>query len=120
MDSIIARGLTFKGYHGVYQSERERGQRFRVDLEIFVDLHQAGYSDQVGDTIDYAHVFNLVEEIVTTRCYRLLEALAENIAQTLLRSFPAMAAIEVTVYKPDAPIEGEFEHFAVKIFRSTK
>lgn len=120
MDSIIARGLTFKGHHGVYQSEREQGQRFRVDLEMFLDLRPAGYSDQVGDTIDYAQVFSRVEQIVTTNCYQLLEALAENIAQTLLRSFPSMKAIEVTVYKPDAPIEGEFEHFAVKIYRSPK
>lgn len=120
MDSIIARGLTFNAHHGVYQEERTRGQRFRVDLEMFLDLQTAGHTDQVQDTIDYAQMFRLVEGIMTTTRFHLLEALAEHIAQNLLQSFRAMQGVEVTVYKPDAPVEGEFDYFAVKIFRLQK
>jgi dihydroneopterin aldolase len=118
MDSIIARGLTFKAYHGLYEHETQQGQEFRVDLEIFAELSKAGQSDQIEDTIDYAQAFKIVEEIVTATRVTLIETLAENIAQALLCSFPLMKAIEVTVYKPEAPVAGEFEYFAVKIFRS--
>ncbi|MEQ8202053.1 MAG: dihydroneopterin aldolase [Syntrophomonadaceae bacterium] len=118
MDSIIARGLTFRAYHGLYEQERQQGQDFRVDLEMFADLAGAGQSDRIEDTIDYARVFRLVEEIVTATRFNLIEALAENIAHSLLASFPRLKAIEVMVYKPEAPVQGEFEYFAVKIFRS--
>jgi dihydroneopterin aldolase len=46
----------------------------------------------------------------------LLEALAERIAQKLLQNFP-LSVVDVTIYKPEAPVEGEFDYFAVKIRR---
>ncbi len=118
MDSIIARGLTFRAYHGLYEQEKQQGQEFRVDLEMFAELSKAGQSDQIEDTIDYARVFKIVEEIISAPRCNLIEALAENIAQALLSSFMLMKAVEVTVYKPDAPVPGEFEYFAVKISRT--
>ena len=117
MDSIIARGLTFKAFHGLHEQEREKGQDFKVDLEMFVDLTKAGQSDRLEDTIDYARVFSLVEEIVTATRFDLIEALAENVAQSLLSVFPPLQAIEVTVFKPEAPVQGRFDYFAVKILR---
>jgi dihydroneopterin aldolase len=38
----------------------------------------------------------------------------------LLSTFPLMDSLEVTVYKPEAPVQGEFEYFAVKIRRFQK
>jgi dihydroneopterin aldolase len=120
MDSIIARGMTFQGCHGVMGQEKINPQTFKVDLEMFLDLQTAGKNDDLQSTINYDQVFHLVEIIVTEESYALIEALAEQIAQALLFAFPLMDSLDVTVYKPEAPVQGDFEYFAVKIKRFQK
>lgn len=116
MDCIIARGLNFKACHGVLTSEKICPQPFRVDLELYLDLRAAGRQDDLSLSVDYDRVYHAVNEVMTGPSCNLLEALAEKIAQTLLRKFP-FAEVAVTVYKPEAPVEGEFDYFAVQIRR---
>ena len=116
MDCIIAKGLTFKACHGVLSSEKICPQPFRVDLELYLDLQAAGRQDDLSLSVDYDRVYQVLNEIMTGPSCNLLEALAEKIAQTLLRKFPLIEA-DVTVYKPEAPVEGEFDYFAVKVRR---
>lgn len=113
------KGLAFQGAHGVLPHEKEQLQRFVVDLELFLDLQAAGRADDLTLTVNYDEVFHQVERIVTQESYNLIEALAENIAAFLLLKFP-LTSVEVTVYKPEAPVTGEFDYFAVKIKRSQK
>ncbi len=117
MDSIIARGLSFKACHGVLDSEKTCPQPFQVDLELFIDLQGAGQQDDLNLTVDYDQVYHLVQSIVEGPSCNLIEALAEKIAQALLKKYPLLG-VEVTVYKPEAPVKGEFQYFAVKIRRS--
>jgi dihydroneopterin aldolase len=116
MDRIMARGMTFKGCHGVLDFERTQPQTFKVDADLFLDTSLAGHSDDIRNTVSYADVFALVKNIVEKESYQLLEALAENIAAALLQQFP-VEGVEITVYKPEAPVEGEFEYFGVSILR---
>ncbi|MGI5911248.1 MAG: dihydroneopterin aldolase [Syntrophomonadaceae bacterium] len=117
MDSILANGLTFTGCHGVLTAEKRSPQVFKVDLELFMDLHAAGQQDDLALTVDYAQVYEVVRKIVQGPACNLLETLAEKIAQAILGEFPVIE-VEVTVYKPEAPVEGKFGYFAVKIRRS--
>ena len=112
MDSIIARGLTFFGVHGILPEEKEK-QPFVVDLEMFLDLSVAGESDNLEDTVDYSQVFYIVESIVEQESYNLIETLAENIAAALLKDFP-LSAVEVLVSKPQAPVKGKFDNSGKK------
>lgn len=114
----MARGLAFKGCHGVLSAEKTNPQPFRVDLEMYLDLRAAGQQDELSLTVDYAAVFEQVRKIVEEESYNLIEALAENIAASLLYRFP-LAGVKVTVYKPQAPVAGDFEYFAVIIERFT-
>lgn len=119
MDKIIARGLTFSGCHGVLPREKTIPQKFIVDLEMHLDLREAGLRDNLELTVNYDEVFHQVKSIVENESYNLIEALAEKIAGVLLNKFP-LQVVEVTLYKPDAPVEGEFDYFAVKIKREKK
>lgn len=116
MDKIIARGMTFKACHGVLAEEKTQAQPFKVDLDMYLDLHQAGKSDNLNDTVSYAEVFEQVKRIVENESYDLIEALAENIAASLLLRFP-LKGVKLTVFKPEAPVDGDFDYFAVQIER---
>ena len=119
MDKIMARGLTFTACHGVLATEKVVPQTFKLDLDLFLDLGAAGMSDDLNDTVSYAEVFEQVRKIVENESYNLLEALAENIAAALLCDYP-LQGVEVTIYKPDAPVNGIFDYFAVNIKRFRK
>lgn len=120
MDKIIAKGLTFKACHGVTAAEKLRPQKFLVDLELGLDLARAGLSDQLDQSVDYDQAYRVVQQIVTGRSHNLIESLAEEIAAALLDGFSLLQEVEVTVYKPEAPVEGEFDYFAVQIRRFSK
>jgi dihydroneopterin aldolase len=103
-------GLTLFGRHGVLESEREQGQRFLVDLWLEVP-ETAGGSDRIEDAVDYREVVRVVQETSNAVRYRLLEALATQIAERLLERFPLEAA-RVRVRKPDVQLELPVEHTA--------
>ncbi|KUG04999.1 dihydroneopterin aldolase [hydrocarbon metagenome] len=119
MDKIIARGLVFYGKHGVLETEKNIPQRFEVDIILHKDLKDAAAQDDLDHTVNYADIFYNVRKIVETESYNLIETLAENIANMILAEY-AVENVEVTVYKPCAPVDGEFKYFAVKIERGRK
>lgn len=119
MDKIIAKGLKFTAYHGALPQEKLHPQPFIIDLELTVDLRAAGKSDHLIDTINYAEVYEIVKKIVLEKSYNLIEALAENIAAALLKNLP-LKEVKVKICKPEAPINGEFDYFAVEISRFFK
>lgn len=118
MDKILIKGLEFMACHGVMPQERLTPQKFIIDLELYKDLSLAGQSDDLANTVDYAHVFEEVKEIVENNSFNLIEKMAEYIAQVILEKHP-IKAIKVVAYKPNAPIKGSFGYFAVEIFRKS-
>ena len=110
-DKIHLNGMVFYGYHGVSQAEQELGQRFVVDLEVERDLRPAGLSDDLRDTINYSLMYELVKEVIEGPSRRLLESLAETIAQRLLDRF-GVDAVTVMVKKPEVPMKGSILDFA--------
>lgn len=119
MDKIILEGMEFFGYHGARPEEKTLGQRFIVDVELFLDLRQAGETDNLDYTVNYAQVFELVQSIVCGRSRQLIESLAEAIAGALLAQFPVDEVL-VRVKKPQAPLPGRFAWAAVEIVRKKK
>ncbi|MDV6011425.1 dihydroneopterin aldolase [Haloechinothrix sp. LS1_15] len=112
---IALRGLRATGYHGYFDWERQRGQEFVVDVVLWADLERAQRSDELVDTIDYGAVAERVAAIVTGAPYRLIEALAGRIADEVLTA--GGQRVEVTVHKPEAPIEVGFDDVSVTVSR---
>ena len=52
-DRISLTGITAFGHHGVFDFERQQGQRFVVDVNCTLDLAPAASADDLGQTIDY-------------------------------------------------------------------
>lgn len=116
-DRIRVLGLEFHGFHGVPAPERELGHRYRVDVELELDLRAAGETDDVQATVDYAAAARAVVEEGTGPSVRLVETLAERIAARLLREFPPVEAVEVEVAKLHPPAPLPIQAAAVRIRR---
>lgn len=118
MDRVIMSNLAFYGYHGVMTEENTLGQKFFLDIEMYADLKQAGNTDNVEDTIHYGEAYEIVKDIVENKRFKLIEALAENIASSILEKFEKVKEINVRVKKPEAPVPGIYDYFGVEIRRA--
>ncbi|HZJ84197.1 MAG TPA: dihydroneopterin aldolase [Syntrophomonadaceae bacterium] len=118
MDKILIKGLEFVACHGVMPEEKVIAQKFIIDLELHKDLTLAGQTDDLSNTINYVHIYEEVKDIVENNSFNLIEKMAEHIAQVILEKH-LIEAIKVVVYKPNAPIKGRFDYFAVEIFRKS-
>jgi dihydroneopterin aldolase len=112
--AITLTGLRARGYHGVYESERENGQEFVVDAVLELDLSAAAASDQVSGTVDYGALAGRLVAVVTGPPVNLIETLATRLLEVCLAD-DRVAAATVTVHKPQAPIRHEFADVAVTL-----
>ncbi|NUP58718.1 MAG: dihydroneopterin aldolase [Pseudarthrobacter sp.] len=117
MDRITLTGVTAVGHHGVFDFERREGQPFVVDVVLHLDFTKAAESDDVTDTAHYGEVAQRITDWISGEPLNLIEALAVRIADSLLSEFPLLA-VDVTVHKPQAPIEVPFGDVAVTVHRA--
>lgn len=118
MDKILLKNLGFYGYHGVLKEESVLGQKFFIDIELYVDTKEAGIKDDMNKSVSYADVYEVVKIIAEDKRFNLIEALAENISIEVLEKFELVKEIMVRVKKPEAPVKGIYDYFGVEIRRS--
>ena len=116
-DRLSVLGIEAVGHHGVFDFERRDGQVFKVDLSLGIDTRSAALSDDLKDTVDYGSLVAAVKQAVEQAPVDLIEKLARRIADICLAD-PRVQWTEVTVHKPDAPIEATFSDVALTIHRS--
>jgi dihydroneopterin aldolase len=116
-DRIFISGLSLHAYHGVVPYEGRVGQTFTIDLKLDIDLSTAARSDKVADTVSYDQVVAAATEAFTAQKFKLIEAAAGSVADTVLARFSRVRAIEVTIHKPHAPIAATFSDVGVTLLR---
>src|SRR5258708_39159256 len=84
---IRLEGLSVFGHHGARPYEKEAGQRLEVDLELDPTDDRSEKSDKLADAVDYDELYKTVREVVETKSFHLLEALAAATAETILERF---------------------------------
>jgi len=117
-DRIILADLAFYGYHGVMLEENKLGQRFRIDLELGLDMTEAARSDDVSATVSYAHVYDLVKEAFEEKRFKLIEALGHHIIVRLFNRFDRLDWVRIKVRKPEAPLPIVAGEAAIEIVRA--
>lgn len=118
-DRIELRGLTVRGYHGVFDHERRDGQDFVVDITLWIDLAAAARSDDLVDTVDYGVLAQRAAAVVAGPPRQLIETVAAEIAEDVMTD-QRVHAVEVVVHKPSAPIPLDFADVAVVARRSRR
>ncbi len=113
-DAIVLNDLRVKTLVGIWDWERKIRQVVSIDLEMGVDITRASTSDSIEDTLNYKNVAKRVQSFVGESEFRLVETLAERIAELVLSEFQ-LPWIQVYVKKPGA-IRGA-ENVGIRIRR---
>ncbi|MCU7558377.1 dihydroneopterin aldolase [Macrococcus capreoli] len=116
MDKIFLNGMQFYAYHGVFEAENQIGQIFVVDVELDVDLKQAGETDALEHTVNYGLVYEDIKAEMAIQS-KLLEHVAERIAKILFNHYNQIMALKVKITKMNPPIPGVYDGVGIEIHR---
>jgi dihydroneopterin aldolase/2-amino-4-hydroxy-6-hydroxymethyldihydropteridine diphosphokinase len=117
MDRIEIRGLTVVTVVGVLPHERDTAQPVEIDVDLYVDLHDAGGSDDLADTADYGDVAQQIAAVVRESKDHLLERLAERICEVALAT-SSVEAVDVALRKIRPPVAEVLGSTGVRMRRS--
>lgn len=112
-DAIRIEDLEVHYRVGVPEAERATPQRLLLTLEMRLDFARAAAGDDLTRTIDYHAVSRRLLALGEGRQWRLIETLAVEIAELVLREF-GPERVEVEVKKFILP---ETRHVAVRVER---
>ena len=113
-EEVNLKDVRFHAFHGVMPQETKVGADFIVNLRIGYPLEQAIESDEVGDTLNYAEVYDLVKQEMKQPS-KLLEHVAGRIVQTIGQHFPLVTSIDLTLMKQNPPMGADIEGAGVEI-----
>lgn len=116
-DRIEVKGLRVLGVHGLLAEERERAQPFELDFELWLDLEQAGRTDDLQATADYGALAAAAADVVARRSFGLLESVATTVADVLLEQERRASRVSVTVRKVRPPLPLDVGSVGVRIDR---
>lgn len=100
-DKIHIRDLCMRCIIGLNDWEREKKQDVIINITLHADVSAAGQSDDIADTVDYKRIKQAVIDLVEGSSYKLVELLAERIAETCLANERVKRA-DVCIDKPGA------------------
>ncbi|MBP6063483.1 MAG: 2-amino-4-hydroxy-6-hydroxymethyldihydropteridine diphosphokinase [Fusobacteriaceae bacterium] len=117
MDKIIINNLEIIANHGVFQEEKNIGQKFIISVEMKLSTRKAGVTDELQYSTHYGEVADDIEKLFTSKSNDLLEKCAEEIAEMILLKYRLVKEVKVSIKKPWAPIKKIFENVEIIIER---
>lgn len=100
-DKVLIEGLKADAVIGIYDWEKSIRQPLLIDLTMAWNNQKPALSDKIEDALDYEAVSNAVLELVESQPFELIERVAEEIADLVLKKF-AMPHVRIRVTKPTA------------------
>ena len=115
-DRVHGNGFSYDVRIGFHEYERHIHQRIVIDGEAETTWRDAAEADRPRDIVDY-YVANLkIAAKIQAKEYRLIETVAEEVAELLVREFPVdRVRVKVTKAPFDMPNVGSV---AVECWRS--
>ncbi|MDJ0616945.1 MAG: dihydroneopterin aldolase [Calothrix sp. MO_192.B10] len=118
MDCIHVTGIRAYGYTGYLPEEQVLGQRFEVDVKLWLDISPAAKTDNIEKTVDYRSIITLVKDLVKTSKFVLIERLVETLADSILKQSDRITQVQVILSKPAAPIPDFGGKISIDVTRS--
>ena len=101
MDKIFVTDLRVDAIVGIWDWERAMTQTVSIDLEMAWDIRHAAETDDIEATLDYRAVAKRVAAFVEESRFKLIETMAENIAELIQKEF-SVTWLSVSIRKPSA------------------
>ena len=115
MNEIQIRGLEFEACHGVNPDEKTAPQKFVIDADIKTDFYTAAKDDDICGTVNYAKACKALAMAVQGNVFNLIEKLAYECAFCIMENFDRVERVDVTVKKPEAPMNKKFDYVAARV-----
>ncbi|MDJ0981096.1 MAG: dihydroneopterin aldolase [Kiloniellales bacterium] len=96
---IFIRDLQLPCRIGVTKSERRNRQRLAINLDLEIEPRRVR-KDRIGEVVDYTDIIAEVRSIALESEFRLLESLAERLAQACF-AHPRICGVQVRIEKLD-------------------
>ena len=117
MDKVFLKNVEIFANHGVFQEEKTLGQKFILDIELFLDTKEAGLTGDLTKSVHYGELCHRIEEEFTKESYDLIETAAQKAADYILYNYEIVHNVKVTLKKPWAPIGRHLDYAGVQIER---
>ena len=114
-DTIEIRRLRVDAFVGVPDEERAAVQTLLITVVMVPTNGFDGLDDDIARTVDYHAVALEIERVVDERPRKLIETLAVELAEHLLRGYP-LRRIEILIEKHILP---QTEAVAVRVVRES-
>ena len=62
MDKVFLKNVEIFANHGVFQEEKTLGQKFILDIELFLDTKEAGLTGDLTKSVHYGELCHRIEE----------------------------------------------------------
>ena len=94
---------TFLSTHGCFDKEKEDGVNIYVKAELLIDFRYI-HNDELNEAVDYPLVMEVISHHATFYSADLLETVAENMAESILKNFPQIYEVDIEIQKQNADI----------------
>ena len=118
MAKVRIHNMMFYGFHGVYEYEREQGQKFYLDVAVETKDDRMAETDDIKDGVDSAAVYDIVKDVVENKRFQMLGALSAHVGDKLLAKYPHFKSVTVNIRKPSVPISGPIDYVEVETTRT--
>ncbi|APY08440.1 dihydroneopterin aldolase [Winogradskyella sp. J14-2] len=105
--------------HGCLKEETTIGSDYRVDIVVNADLSKSSQTDNLSDTVDYVFLNKVVREEMA-KPSKLLETVAQQIIDRILKEDKLVSKVTVSVSKINPPIGGDVEMVTIKLSEKRK
>ncbi len=115
MTKVGLHGAEFFAHHGYYQEEQLVGNIFIVDIEATFNPQSGIINDQLDNTLNYEHLYQIAARQMK-HTQKLLETLAQGIADAITGQFAYVTNLQVTVKKLNPPLGGKVASSSITVY----
>lgn len=98
--------MRFYAHHGFFEEEQKVGGQYEVTVSVEIDMDLSAKTDVLENTINYQEIYDVVA-IEMGNSSKLIENVAARILNVLVKKFPQILSIDVSLSKINPPLGAE-------------
>ena len=116
-NKLIIKDLKIYAHHGDLPEEKTLGQFFLLDFVFYLKDFTYLEGEEIENTVDYVKIIKYVKKKFTEKNFDLIESAASCLCESILKNFPKIFKMELTLKKTSPPVDAIFSYVAVEIVR---